>query len=487
MPATVLTFVSAGLLAGRDRKEFVELRPVPVACGLPKPRKTDENPEHMAHLLLVGKGGFGDLIPMFALATALQQRGHAVRIAAEAHHAAACATMGLTLAAVDLASSSAPPANPADVKEGGHAPHWGDRLRATLAPRQLESELEQLLPSVRWADLVIGNQLAYAGRLACQVERRRWVFSAASPLAIPSRHDAPYWPYLYPWQKRAAGLGWSQRPFLPLARLGTRVFMQSQVSLSRRLGVPHAGHPRFEGLYSPELNLLMTSPELAPAQPDWPKGTVATGFAWFDPPFLGGADQEQAIVAFAQAGPPPIVFAPGGSTRVDPGTFFEQSLAAADRLGRRAIIVAAKRFHGQFQAHDGVLVTGYFPYARLFRHAALVVHSAGIGALGWAARYGVPSLLIPSEWDQFDNARRAQRLGLGRTLDAPRYTAALIAAAIQSIESDRQIADGLARLAPILGAEDGAKAASGAVESLLSGSPRKTGASGRDRRWSPRR
>ncbi|MEL5850097.1 MAG: hypothetical protein U7M05_12160 [Candidatus Igneacidithiobacillus chanchocoensis] len=324
-----------------------------------------------------------------------------------------------------------------------------------------------MLPLVRQADLIIGNQLAYSAALACRVAGRRWVFSAASPLAIPSRHDAPFWPYLYPWQKHMARLGLSQRGFLPLARLGTRALMQSQVRLYRRLGLALPGHPRFEGMYSAELNLLLTSPELAPAQKDWPQNTLATGFAWFDPPFLGGEDQEQTIVAFAQAGPPPIVFAPGGSTRGDPGAFFEQSVAAARLGGRRAIIVAAKKFHGRFEPHANILVTGYFPYARLFRHAALVVHSGGIGALGWAARFAVPSLLVPSEWDQFDNARRAERIGLGHVLDIDRYAAPNIAAAIDAVESDVRVASGLSRIAPILKTEDGARVACDAIDALL--------------------
>ena len=416
----------------------------------------------MAHVLLIGKGGFGDLIPLFALASALQQRGHSVLMAAEPSHAAACATMNLRFWPLHPCA-----AVQGDGASAGHSSAWRERLRDTLAPDQLDSELQQLLPLVEQADLVIGNQLAYAGRLACRVARRRWVFSAASPLAIPSRQDAPYWPYLYRYQVQAARLGLSQRWFLPLARIGTRALMQSQVRSYRRLGVELPGHPRFEGLYSSELNLLMTSPELSPAQPDWPQGTRVTGFAWFDPPFLGGADQEDAIVAFAQAGPAPIVFAPGGSTRVDPGRFFEQSVAAANLLGRRAIVVAAKKFHDRFTPQDDVLVTGYFPYARLFRHAALVVHSGGIGALGWAARFGVPSLLVPSEWDQFDNARRAQRTGLGRVLDTEHYTAQNIAAAIRSTESDPQVMQGLVRMAPILNAEDGAELACAAVESLL--------------------
>jgi UDP:flavonoid glycosyltransferase YjiC (YdhE family) len=336
-----------------------------------------------------------------------------------------------------------------------------------LDPSQVEAELNALLPLVRQADLVIGNQLAYAGALACRIADRRWVFSVVSPLAIPSVHDAPFWPYLHAWQRIAQKVGISQRGFLPLARLAIRMMMQSQVRLYRRLGVNLPGHPRFEGMYSTELNLVMTSPKLAPVQTDWPAHTVATGFAWFDPPFLGGLDQEQAIVAFASLGPPPIVFAPGGSTRVDPGEFFHQSVTAARLLGRRAIIVAAKKFHTQFESHPDILVTGYFPYARLFNLAAVVVHSAGIGALGWAARYGVPSLLVPSEWDQFDNARRAERARLGRVMDIAAYTGANIASAIATLENDAGVRAGLRHLAPILAQEDGVRLACDAVEKLL--------------------
>ncbi|MGC9185283.1 MAG: glycosyltransferase [Thiomonas sp.] len=417
----------------------------------------------MAKILLVGKGGFGDMIPLFALAKALQDRGHAVQLAVDQSSQAACITMGLSCQGLnDLPLPTAGAPRPA-----AEPPNAIARLRDTLAPARFEAELEALLPLVRQADLVIGNQLAYAAALACRVVGRPWVFSAASPLAIPSRHDAPLWPYLYPWQQRAARLGLPHSLFLPLARWATQGVMRPQARLYRKLRIPLPGHPRFECMYSNALNLLMVSPALAPAQEDWPRHTLATGFAWLDPPFLGGDDQEQAIVAFAQAGAAPIVFAPGGSTRVDPGGFFEQSMAAALAMGRRAILVVAKKFHAQIARHPDILVTGYFPYARLFRHAALVVHSAGIGALGWAARYGVPSLLVPSEWDQFDNARRAQRIGLGRVLDIGDYTAARIASAVRSLEEDQAIAEGLERAANLLAQEDGARVACDAVQSLL--------------------
>lgn len=419
----------------------------------------------MARILLVGQGGFGDLIPLFALAKALQDRGHDVLLAAPESHRHACTVMGLTLAGLpDLGATSATPQTPVGV--------WLHRLRrarASLAPPRAEEEFDRLLPLVQRADVVIGNQLAYTAALCCRVTGKRWVYAAASPLAIPSRLDPPFWPLLFRWQRMVARLGGSQRPFLTLTRLATRVLMQKQVSAHRRLGVAPAGHPRFEAMYSAELNLLLTSPFLVSSQADWPRATEVTGFAWFDPPFLGGADQEEAIVSFVQSGPAPVVFAPGGSTRIDPGPFFVESVAAVRRSGIRAIIVAAKKFHSQLPRHPDILVTGYFPYARLFRHAAAVVHSGGIGTLGWAARFGVPSLLVPSEWDQFDNAVRAERAGWGRVLDIRRYREKHIARAISVLLADTHVRQSLDCAAPALSAEDGASAGAAAVDNLLRG------------------
>ncbi|MBW4047120.1 MAG: hypothetical protein HIU89_04065 [Proteobacteria bacterium] len=422
----------------------------------------------MAKILMVGKGGFGDMFPLFALAKALQVRGHGVRIAAERHHQPACSAIGSALCILDGPAST----RQTGLEDGRSGPsRWlglDPGVWATLAPRSIEHEIGVLLPQIRDCDLVIGNQLAYSGVLASRLAGRPWVFCAASPLAIPSAHDPPLWPYVHRLQTSAARWGLPQTPFLRAARLTTWALMRPQMRLQRRLGLASQGHPRFEGMYSSQLNLLMTSPLLAPAQPDWPGATAVTGFPWFDPPFLGGDDQEQEITQFARAGASPLVFAPGGSKRGQPGTFFEESAKAARLLGRRAIIVAAKKFHDQFSPHPDILVTGYFPYARLFHLASAVVHSGGIGALGWAMRFGVPSLLVPSDWDQFDNARRAEQRGLAKVLDLKDYAAADIARALDAIAGDPAMRDALARAAPILAHEDGARVACDAVEALLS-------------------
>ncbi len=412
----------------------------------------------MGKVLIIARGGYGDIFPLLAIGAALQRRGHAVAVAAEGHHAAACADLGLPLHILDGNGAPAPDA-------GG----WRARLDATLAPDGLRAEVERLLPLAAANDLLLGNQLAYAGAIVHRLLGKPWVFCAASPLAIPSRHDPPLWPVVDGLQRRTAALGWPETPYLHLARVATRVLMRSQLALQARLGLPTRAHPRFEGMYSERLNLLATSPLLLAPQPDWPAHTVVTGFGWYEPRFLGDDAEVASLQAFAQAGPPPLVVTAGGGRRTSPGRFFEQSIAAARYLGRRVIVVAGQRTRDGLAVADDVRLTGYLPYSRLFGLGAAVVHSGGIGTIGWALRAAAPSLLVPADWDQHDNARRAARHGFARVLPMACYTARAAAGELAALLDDRAMRQRLADAAPKVAAEDGARIAADRIEQCLGG------------------
>ena len=407
----------------------------------------------MAHILIVGKGGFGDLFPLFSIGHGLRARGHDVTVAAESHHGAACAQIGARHVVLDT------PASPrADSLRG--------QLAATLDPAALAAEVRALEPLARGADLMLGNQLAYAGAIVRDLLGKPWAFCAASPLALPSRRDPPLWPYLRHVQAAAAALGLPQSVFVGVARVGSRTLMRAQTRLRRELGVASRAHPRFEALYSSQLNLLPVSPLLLLPQPDWPTPTRLTGFAWFESNFLGDQRLADALAEYAAAGSAPVVLAPGGSSRADPLRFIQRGIAACRALGRRAIVVAAPRLHAALPSGDDVRPTSYLPYAQLFGQAAVVLHSGGIGTLGWAMRAGVPSLLLPGDWDQYDNARLARRAGVAEVLGAdanPRHDAA----ALDALLGDAALHARVRRLAPQVAAEDGAAVACDAIEAII--------------------
>jgi UDP:flavonoid glycosyltransferase YjiC (YdhE family) len=53
------------------------------------------------------------------------------------------------------------------------------------------------------------------------------------------------------------------------------------------------------------------------------------------------------------------------------------------------------------------------PFDRLLPRASAIVHHGGIGTVACAIAAGIPQLVCPLAYDQFDNAARVERLGLG--------------------------------------------------------------------------
>jgi UDP:flavonoid glycosyltransferase YjiC (YdhE family) len=83
-----------------------------------------------------------------------------------------------------------------------------------------------------------------------------------------------------------------------------------------------------------------------------------------------------------------------------------------------------------------VVTSDYAPFSELLPRAAAIVHHGGIGTTGLAMRSGRPMLVMPCAWDQPDNAERAVRLGVARTIPRRRYTAARVAAELGHLLDD---------------------------------------------------
>jgi UDP:flavonoid glycosyltransferase YjiC (YdhE family) len=116
--------------------------------------------------------------------------------------------------------------------------------------------------------------------------------------------------------------------------------------------------------------------------------------------------------------------------------YFHESVAAARALGVRAMLVT--NFPEQVPAGlpSHVKTFGYLPFSDLLPHAALLVYHGGIGTLAQTIKAGIPHLVVPSGHDQFDNAWRIERLGLGRGIPQAQYRASRAAAAIRAILAD---------------------------------------------------
>ncbi|HWM74986.1 MAG TPA: nucleotide disphospho-sugar-binding domain-containing protein, partial [Nocardioides sp.] len=96
---------------------------------------------------------------------------------------------------------------------------------------------------------------------------------------------------------------------------------------------------------------------------------------------------------------------------------------------------------------DHVRVERFVPQAEVLRHTDLVVSHGGSGSLMAALAHGLPSVLLPLGADQPHNARRAEQLGLARTLDAASVSPDAIRRTVNDVLHDRTMIDRARRVA----------------------------------------
>ena len=214
------------------------------------------------------------------------------------------------------------------------------------------------------------------------------------------------------------------------------------------------------------LHLALFSRWLADKQPDWPPQTAITGFPFHDRDGAGCLPPD--LARFLNEGPPPLVFTLGSSAASIAGPFYEQSAAAARRLGRRAVLILGDARTRPPSLPEGVAAFEYVPFAALFPRASVLVYPGGIGTTGLAMRCGLPMLVVPLAHDQPDNADRLTRLGIARTIDWRHYSAQCAVAELKRLLEDREYARRAGDLSGHVRQEDGVATACDALEALLS-------------------
>jgi UDP:flavonoid glycosyltransferase YjiC (YdhE family) len=153
----------------------------------------------------------------------------------------------------------------------------------------------------------------------------------------------------------------------------------------------------------------------------------------------------------------------------DAGNFYVESVAAAQKLGRRAVLLIGHDPLNLPQAPFGkrVITVPYAQHAHLFPRASVVVHHGGIGTTGHALRAGKPALIVPYGGDQFDNGARVERLGVGRVLLRKYYRAERVAVELRQLLENPSYRTAATAIGQQIQREDGVGAACDAIEKQL--------------------
>jgi UDP:flavonoid glycosyltransferase YjiC (YdhE family) len=420
---------------------------------------------HGKRILLTTFGSLGDLHPYLALARGLQAHGAHPIIGTSAFYRDMVESRGISF--TPIRPDMPPPEDMRrivvdlmDARKG-----TATVVRDMTMPWVRDSYADTLA-AARDADLLISHLLTFATPLVGEVLCIPWVSVVLQPMLFFSASDPPALP-LFQWVNRL--------PFNPgqafwrgmrrAAMLTASTWYGELRRLQRDLGLSTQVDPMFEA-YSPWLTLALFSPHFAPPQPDWPPHTIATGFPFLDIP----AEEvlPPHVEAFLRDGPPPIVFTLGSSAVWTPGSFYAESIEAVQRLGRCALLLTGPQGIERMPAlPDGILAVDYAPHAAVFPRAAAIVHQGGIGTTAQALRAGKPTVIVPFAHDQFDNARRSERLGLGLTMSRDRYTAATATRTLHRLLSNPDFSRRATRFGRLIRAEDGVGSACEAVATIL--------------------
>jgi rhamnosyltransferase subunit B len=359
---------------------------------------------------LVTLGSAGDIHPMLALGQGLRARGHAVTLLANPAWAAYTARAGLDFEAVgepgDYQATIEHPKlwHPID----GFGVMWRYLLRPALAPTY--RRLEAL--AARGPCVVIANPVAMGARVAQEKLGLPLVTAYTAATMLRTVHDpmtlahwrvAPWWPT---GLRRAAWAMLDRYKLQPLV-------LPALEALRAGLGLPALRESVFgRWMHSPQAGVTLFPSWFAPARPDWPQQVVQAGF----PLYEGDAqDVPEAVRSFVEQQPAPVVFMPGTAARAA-APFFQAAVQACEQTGQRGLLLGAVADAVRAALPATVMAADYAPFTWLLPRARALVHHGGIGSSAQALRAGIPQLVLPHAYDQFDNAMRLELLGVGLAL-----------------------------------------------------------------------
>ncbi len=392
-------------------------------------------------VILVTFGSRGDVHPMLGLGQALQARGHQAVLLTNPVFQDATTRAGLAFEPVgtedDYHQTLAHPQLWHPVN--GLGVMWRYLLRPALKPtcqalQRLCAASDGSAPGKQ--TLVIASPMAMGARVAQEKYGISLVTGYTAAPLLRSLEDPltiAQWrvPRVVPkWARRQLWNMLDRNKLDPLVKPALEA-LRGELGLAP---LKHTDGGVFsQWIHSPLGGLTLFPRWFAPTPSDWPAQVKAGSFPLFDDnPDAGQETLAPALQQFLDTGPAPVVFMPG-SAQQGTESFFRSAIDACQRLGVRGVLLGHLGALATETLPDTVWAAPYHPFRPLLPKASAIVHHAGVGTCAQALRAGIPQLVWPQAYDQFDNAMRLAQLGVGLRLSTNPVTA-------------QELADGLGRL-----------------------------------------
>jgi UDP:flavonoid glycosyltransferase YjiC (YdhE family) len=354
---------------------------------------------------VVGSGG--DLNPMIAIAAELQRRGHACTVLAGEWQVPAVRRLGLEcLPILDTEQFQRFTAHGHAAPERNWLAFFYDAVFPAVAPAFAHVR-ERLVPG---RTALVGASHVIGLRLAAERFGLPLLTTHVQPEPLRPAVDDAFARYFngllgrpLAQHRRDAGLAPDDRPFIDWLD----------------------DHARTVAFFPPWFPVAGI--DAAPVR----QGEMLD-FLFDDP---ADAATPPRLDAFMARHDRPLVFT-AGTGNASVGAFFAAAADCVERLGRPAIFLSRERAQMPERLPAEVLAIDYLPFQALLPYAGAIVHHGGIGTCAQALRAGIPQLVVPGGFDQFDNARRVLAFGVGDRLDADAFGADAMAAKLAALLAD---------------------------------------------------
>ncbi len=186
----------------------------------------------------------------------------------------------------------------------------------------------------------------------------------------------------------------------------------------------------YHWMYSPDKVIGLFPDWFEIYKSNWPPHIKLTHFLFIDESKEDGLPAE--LKEYLTAGEPPIVFTPGSVVR-DAKDFFSSSLHACMKMGRRGIFLSPYREQIPPDLPPSFRHLDFIPLDTILSYASGIVYHGGIGTCAQGLRAGIPHLVTPMANDQFDNAERLKKLGVGDSIDRFNYNTKTVSEKLEKL------------------------------------------------------
>jgi UDP:flavonoid glycosyltransferase YjiC (YdhE family) len=386
------------------------------------------------NILVVAVGSYGDVLPLVGLSLELRSRGHDITVFTNGHFANLVQQAGLNFVPLGSAEEYDKVANNPDLWH----PHKGWRL---IMKRLMAGALQEAYPLlcshvIPGDTILISSTLGFVARLVQDTHQIPNVTVHFSPGVFHSAYQAPRMPGLPlpDWLP----VKFKQSVWALIDYLVIDPILKPKLNRFRReLGLTPVSRIFHSWLHSPDLVLGLFPKWFAAPQPDWPPSTVLTGFPLYDN--TGDVALPTPIQTFLKAHPQPLVCTPGSANKHG-ASFFAEAAKACQAMNRPGIFLTRYPEQLSQSLPPSIIHASYAPLSQLLPHCAALIHHGGIGTCSQALRAGIPQLIQPYAFDQFDTGARIEKLGVGRTISQRSFRAPAITRHVQDLLNSQDIA-----------------------------------------------